>query len=74
MKRIFKWFKGDQGNYRLHCILAIAWAIMIPVWYFTGLRNSVAFVGAVSIYANLVGHWSGLQASRAALAIEENGA
>lgn len=64
-------FRGDKGNYRMHMILAFCWAAMIPIWYFTSLRTSVAFVGAVSIYANLVGHWSGVQAARATTAIEE---
>ncbi len=72
MRRCYLFFQGDKGNYRLHLILALAWAVMIPLWYFTSLRTSVAFVGAVSIYANLVGHWSGMQAARATLAVEQD--
>lgn len=36
--------------------LAIAWAIMVPVSIVTGWLYSLAFISAVSIYANFVSH------------------
>jgi hypothetical protein len=50
---------------RVHALLAVAWAVMMPVAYFTGWVYSVAFVSVISIYANFVSHWGAHQASRA---------
>lgn len=49
---------------KVHGWLTLVWAVMIPVALLTGWMESVIFVSAVSIYANLVGHWSSWQASR----------
>lgn len=45
-------------------LLVFLWLAVIPLWYFTSLRNSVAFVGAISIYANVAGHWASFRAAR----------
>ena len=48
----------------LHAALTVAWlitAIPAVLWW----RNSVAFVVFASVYANVVGHWSAWQATRA---------
>jgi len=50
---------------RLHLVLTVAWFVMVPVAVATGWIGSVVFVGACSIYANAVGHFSAWQASRA---------
>jgi hypothetical protein len=49
---------------RVNGWLTIFWALMIPVALLSGWMESVIFVSAVSIYANLVGHWSTWQAAR----------
>lgn len=48
----------------LHFWLAALWCVMIPLSLFFGLIYSIVFISAVSIYANLVGHWSGWSAER----------
>lgn len=55
---------------QLHKCLAVFWALLtIPtvLWW----RDSVFFVSIVSIYANLVGHWSAFQASKAEEKVDE---
>ena len=49
---------------RVNGWLTIVWALMIPIALLSGWMQSVIFVSAVSIYANLVGHWSTWQAAR----------
>lgn len=50
---------------RMHGLLTVGWAAMIPVSVFTGLRNSVPYLVGLSVYALFVGHFSSWQASRA---------
>jgi len=52
---------------KLNLVLTLAWLLVIPLWYLTSLRDSVAFVGAISIYANVAGHFSAYQAARTEL-------
>lgn len=56
----------------LHGWLTIAWAAMIPVSVFTGLRNSVPYLVMLSVYALMVGHFSSWQAGRAEVSSETN--
>jgi len=37
---------------------------MVPITLVTGLKSSIPFLVGVSIYANIVGHWSSWQAAR----------
>lgn len=56
---------------RLHAGLTLLWVIcLVPgvLWW----RNSVPFLVAVSIYANIAGHWSSWQAARAEDAINQS--
>lgn len=46
-------------------MLTFVWLGMIPVAILTGWIFSVAFISAISLYANVAGHWSSYQASRA---------
>lgn len=49
---------------RIHAVMTAAWALLaIPtvLWW----HDSVLWVGLMSCYANLVGHFSAYQASRA---------
>lgn len=49
---------------RLHLILTIVWAgLAIPTVIFW--KESILWVSFMSLYANMVGHWSAYQASRA---------
>lgn len=50
---------------RVHGLLAVGWAVMMPTALFTGWVYSVAFVSVISIYANFVCHWAGWQATKA---------
>jgi hypothetical protein len=48
---------------RMHALLAVAWLLLtVPalIWW----RDSVAFVVAASLYANVVGHWGAFEAAR----------
>lgn len=37
-------------------VLTVAWAVMLPIAFYTGWIYSVAFISFVSIYANFVSH------------------
>jgi hypothetical protein len=50
----------------------LAWLALLPVALATGLKNSLPFIVAVSIYANVVGHFSAWVAGRAEVASEVN--
>lgn len=48
---------------RLHLALTVGWAVFaIPVlvWW----KDSIVLILMISIYANVVGHWSAYQAAR----------
>lgn len=47
---------SNRAFRRINLILAIAWLIMVPVSIVTGWLYSLAFISAVSIYANFVSH------------------
>lgn len=55
---------------RAHGLLTLWWAVMIPVSVFTGLRNSVPYLVALSVYALMVGHFASWQAGRAEVSSE----
>jgi hypothetical protein len=48
----------------VHGLLAIAWLAQIPLAIVFGWIESIVYVSAISIYANVVGHWSGWSAER----------
>jgi hypothetical protein len=48
-----------------HKWATIAWAAFLPVALLTPLKESLPLIVGISIYANIVGHWSSYQASRA---------
>lgn len=49
---------------RLNGWLTLAWLAMIPVAIATGWIYSIAFISAISIYANVSGHMAAWQAAR----------
>lgn len=48
----------------VHAILTVLWLVMIPVSLITGWIESLIFISAISIYANVAGHFSAWQAAR----------
>jgi hypothetical protein len=49
---------------RFHLVMTIGWAVMLVptlLWW----KDSILWVATMSLYANVVGHWSAHQASRA---------
>lgn len=56
---------------RLHLILTGVWAILvIPtiLWW----KDSILFIGIVSVYANVVSHWGSYQAAKAERAVTKS--
>lgn len=53
------------GLRHIHAGLTILWLLMVPAALITGWVESLVFISACSIYANMVGHASAWQASRA---------
>ena len=52
-----------NGRARLHAVLAVAWLLLVVpsvLWW----SDSVLVVLFYSIYANVVGHWSAVEAAR----------
>lgn len=66
--RLRGWFDhcrlSPRALRRMHGWLTVMWAAMIPVSVFTGLRNSVPYLVALSVYALFGAHFSAWQASR----------
>jgi hypothetical protein len=56
-----EWWHSADSSVKVHRFLKWAWVAMTPpaiLW----LRDSVPFLVFASLYANIVGHWSGEQA------------
>jgi hypothetical protein len=51
-------------RYHMELSLVIVWIIMIPLSVITGWVYSVAFVSAISLYANVASHWAAYRAQR----------
>jgi len=54
-----------EAAFKLHVAMTIVWLLAIPVAIIFGLLYSIAFISAISIYANVAGHWAGAQAAKA---------
>lgn len=55
---------------RVHGWLTLLWAVMIPVSVATGLKHSLPFLVAISVYALAVGHFAAWQGTRAEVAAD----
>lgn len=55
---------------KIHGVAMDLWLLAIPVAIITGWLFSVAFISAVSIYANFASHFGGYEAARAELESE----
>lgn len=52
-----------QTGRRIHLAMLLAWLVVgVPVSYW--LRQSIAWLVFLSVYAIVVGHWSGWSAER----------
>jgi hypothetical protein len=61
---------SPQTGRRIHLTLLILWTVVgIPVSYY--LRNSIAWLVFLSVYAIIVGHWSGYSAERPTEILED---
>lgn len=57
---------------RFNLALTFVWiALLVPSLLFW--KTSVPWLVIISVYANIVGHWSAYQGSRAGVAAENNG-
>lgn len=56
---------------RLHAALTVAWLAFAPVAMLTSLRYSVPLLVGISVYANVAGHFSAWEATRAKDAVDE---
>lgn len=64
--------RTSQIMKRVNLTLVFVWILMgIPtvLWW----KESVLWVAIMSLYANIVGHWSAFQGSRAEVQAEKNG-
>jgi hypothetical protein len=60
---------SPRAGRRIHLVMLALWvAVGLPVSYL--LRDSVAWVVALSVYAIIVGHWSGWSAERPSEVVE----
>lgn len=56
---------------RLHLYLTLFWCVLIVptvIWW----KDSILFIGIVSVYANVVSHWTAFQAARAEEAVSND--
>lgn len=56
----------------LNATLALLWTIMLPVTLLSGLKASIPYLAAISVYALMVGHLTGAIAALAGKASSEN--
>jgi len=65
IKSLWAMVQGDPVFMRrVNGWLTILWLLMVPVAILTGWIYSLAFISAISIYANVSGHLAAWQASR----------
>lgn len=56
-----------RARVRMHTGLTAVWAVMVPLSLVTGWVESLVFVSACSLYANLAAHWGSREAALADL-------
>jgi hypothetical protein len=61
---VLEWASSPRLMRAVNGWLALFWLAMVPVSLATGWIYAIAFVSAVSIYANFVTHWANWQAAR----------
>ncbi len=58
----------------LNIIFAAMWIAMLPITLLTGLKGSIPFLAAISVYALFLGHFTGALAALAGKTGSENAA
>lgn len=56
---------------KLHLILTGLWSLLViptVIWW----KDSILFIGIVSVYANVVSHWTAFQAAKAEEAVSKD--
>lgn len=61
----FGWLDDPRVLRKFHGAATAAWLVMIPVSVLTGLRNSVPYLVAISVYALVTGHAAAYSGARA---------
>lgn len=65
MHRLFGWLDDPKILRKFHGAATLGWTVMIPVSVATGLRNSVPYLVAISVYALATGHAAAYSGARA---------
>lgn len=63
--------KSSRWLLYFNLVMTFVWALLLVptlLWW----KQSVLWVSVMSLYANVVGHWSAFQASRAETEAEDN--
>lgn len=71
MKRIFSLNVSAVALQRFNLIATFMWIAVVPVTLESSLKTSVTFLVFISIYANIVGHFSSYAAGRVEVRQEE---
>lgn len=72
MKRILLGTADPRFQIVMNSVFAVVFLAMIPVTIVTGLKNSVPFLVAISLWALVAAHWSSALAAYAAKLSAEN--
>jgi hypothetical protein len=65
VRHLAAWLDDPVVLRKLHGSATAFWAAMIPVSVLTGLRNSVPYLVAISVYALATGHAAAYSGARA---------
>lgn len=57
---------------RVHVVFGVLWLVPGTVVTLVWLSSSVPFVAWMSLYAIVIGHWSGFQAAHAELRVQRD--
>lgn len=72
LRRLWRWFEGPEGDVRTHRILLNVWLLVTAMSIPTGWINSIAFVAACSLYANVAAHWGALNAAKSEVEVRKS--
>lgn len=72
LARFALWSATPKVQIVLNSVLAVVFLGMIPVTLLTGLKQSVPFLVAISLWALVAAHWSSALAAYAARIGSEN--
>ena len=55
----------DARSPREIAIAAVAMIVLVPITLLTGMKSSLPWIAFMSVWANVMGHWSSWQGARA---------